>query len=93
MSAPNWGGLTLEVVGTKGSIKISPFASHVGGYGPADPIWLPYGPDLDAAMIDTFLRGVTEGRNPQPDGQVGLRTVSLMNAAQRSALTGQPVAL
>jgi 1,5-anhydro-D-fructose reductase (1,5-anhydro-D-mannitol-forming) len=93
MSAPNWGGLTLEVVGTKGSIKISPFASHVGGYGATGPIWLPYGPDLDAAMIDTFLRGVTEGRNPQPDGQVGLRTVSLMNAAQRSALTGQPVAL
>ena len=36
MSAPNWGGVTLEVIGTKGSIKISPFASHVGGYGADD---------------------------------------------------------
>jgi len=93
MSAPNWGGVTLEVVGTKGSIKISPFASHVDGYGADGAIWLPYGPDLDAAMIDEFLDGVREGRNPQPDGYVGLRTAALMNAAQRSALTGQPVAL
>lgn len=93
MSAPNWGGVTLEVVGTKGSIKISPFESHIGGYGGADAIWLPFGPDLDALMLDEFLAGVSERRNPQPDGQVGLRTVALMNAAQRSALTGQPVAL
>jgi predicted dehydrogenase len=93
LSAPNWGGLTLEVVGTKGSIKIGPFASHVGGYGTKGAIWLPFGPDLDAAMIEEFLAGVVQGRSPQPDGQVGLRTVSLMNAAQRSARTGAPVAL
>lgn len=92
-SAPNWGGVTLEVVGTKGSIKICPFESHVGGYGGQGAIWLPYGPDLDATMLDEFLVGVRECRNPQPDGQVGLRTVALMNAAQRSARTGQPVTL
>ena len=93
MSAPNWGGVTLEVVGTKGSIKISPFESHVGGYGGMQAIWLPFGPDLDASMLDEFLAGVRERRNPQPDGDVGFRTVALMTAAQRSALTGQPVAL
>jgi predicted dehydrogenase len=93
MSAPNWGGVSLEVVGTKGSIKISPFESHVGGYGGGDALWLPYGPDLDAMMLDEFLAGVGEGREPQPDGHVGLRTVALMNAAQHSALTGQPVTL
>lgn len=93
MTAPNWGGVTLEVVGTKGSIKIRPFESHVGGYGGQGAIWLPYGPDLDATMLDEFLVGVRERRNPQPDGQVGLRTVALMNAAQRSARTGQPVTL
>jgi 1,5-anhydro-D-fructose reductase (1,5-anhydro-D-mannitol-forming) len=93
MSAPNWGGLTLEVFGTKGSMKMSPFASHVGGNGNDGAIWLPYGADFDAAMIDEFLNGVREGRAPQPDGRVGLRTVALMNAAQDSAQVGQPVAL
>jgi 1,5-anhydro-D-fructose reductase (1,5-anhydro-D-mannitol-forming) len=93
MSAPNWGGLTLEVLGTNGSIKMSPFSSHVGGNGSDGAIWLTYGADLDAIMIDEFLNGVREGRVPQPDGRVGLRTVSIMNAAQLSAQTGQPVAL
>jgi 1,5-anhydro-D-fructose reductase (1,5-anhydro-D-mannitol-forming) len=92
-AAPNWGGLTLEVLGTNGSIKMSPFASHVGGTGIDGPIWLAYGADLDATMIDEFLNGVREGRAPQPDGRVGLRTVALMNAAQDSAQIGQPVTL
>lgn len=85
ISAPNWGGLTLEVLGTKGSVKISPFASHVGGHGAAGAIWLPFGTDLDAKMIDEFLGGVREGRQPQPDGGAGLRAVTIMNAAQLSA--------
>jgi 1,5-anhydro-D-fructose reductase (1,5-anhydro-D-mannitol-forming) len=85
ISAPSWGGLTLEVLGTKGSVKISPFASHVGGYGAAGAIWLPLGTDLDGKMIDEFLDGVREGRQPQPDGGAGLRTVTIMNAAQLSA--------
>ena len=84
-SAPSWGGLTLEVLGTKGSVKISPFASHVGGYGAAGAIWLPFGTDLDATMLDEFLDGVRQGRQPQPDGRVGCRTVAIMNAAQLSA--------
>lgn len=91
MSAPSWGGVTLEVVGTQGSIKIAPFASHVAGYGAEGAIWLPYGADLDAKMIDEFLAGVREARSPQPDGGVGLRTVAIMNAAQLSARTGQLV--
>ncbi|HZL06455.1 MAG TPA: Gfo/Idh/MocA family oxidoreductase [Coriobacteriia bacterium] len=93
MTAPSWGGVTLEVVGTKGSIKISPFASHVGGDGADGAIWLPYGADLDAKMIDEFLAGVREARQPQPDGRVGLRTVAIMNAAQLSARTGRVVVL
>jgi 1,5-anhydro-D-fructose reductase (1,5-anhydro-D-mannitol-forming) len=93
MSAPSWGGVSLEVVGTKGSVTIRPFASHVEGFGPEGAMWLPYGPDIDAAMLDEFLEGVRTRRNPQPDGHVGVRTVALMNAAQRSALTGQPVTL
>lgn len=93
VSAPTWGGVTLEVVGTNGSMKIDPFASHVGGYGTDGAIWLPYGPDLDAEMMDEFLESVREGRQPQPDGNAGLRTVAIMNAAQLSAQTSRVVAL
>jgi len=92
-NAPTWGGLTLEVVGTKGSVTISPFASRVEGHNADGAVWLPYGPDLDAEMMREFLAGITDGRRPQPDGHVGLRTVAVMTAAQQSALTGQPVAV
>lgn len=92
-TAPNWGSLTLTVVGTKGTVTIDPFAERVGGYGASGPVWLSYGPDLDGAMIGEFLAAVREGRSPQPDGAAGLHTVRVMVAAQRSAAAGEPVRL
>lgn len=87
-TAPTWGGLTLEVVGTKGSVRIAPFATHVGGYGPDGAVWLAYGPDFDASMIDEFITAIRDGRSPQPDGAVGVRTTAIMAAALESARTG-----
>ncbi|MCZ2402888.1 Gfo/Idh/MocA family oxidoreductase [Paenarthrobacter sp. Z7-10] len=92
-SAPTWGGLTLQVTGTKGSIKIDPFASHVGGYDSRGALWLPFGADLDALMLERFLDMVQTGDMTGADGRGGLRTVQIVNAAQESARTGQPVRL
>jgi predicted dehydrogenase len=91
--APTWGGLTVEVFGTKGSIAIDPFGARVEGFGSGGPLWLPLGADLDAAMLDEFLGSVRERRPPAPDGRAGLRAVELMAAAQASAATGRPVQL
>ncbi|MGA8113200.1 MAG: Gfo/Idh/MocA family oxidoreductase [Actinocatenispora sp.] len=88
-TAPTWGGLSLKVVGTKGTVEIAPFAAHVGGHGPDGAVWLSYGADLDGLMIDEFLTAVRDGRRPQPDIEVGVRTTTLMTAAQASARTGQ----
>lgn len=88
--APTWGGLTLEVVGTRGTAGIDPFSQRVDGFtetGPA-PLWLGFGPDLDHAMLEAFLDGVRTGVGPQPDGEVGLRTLRIVAAAQESAATG-----
>lgn len=92
-SAPNWGGLTLQVSGTRGSIKIDPFAAHVGGYDSAGAVWLPSGSDLDALMIEKFLQTVRSGTPVEQTDTSGLRTVQLVQAAQESARTGQPVQL
>ena len=91
VSAPTWGGLTLNVTGTKGSVKIDPFASHVGGFDALGAAWLPYGSDLDSLMIDEFISSVVAGRQPQPDGGSGLRTLEIVKAAQASVASGQPV--
>lgn len=92
-TAPNWGGLRLSVVGTKGSVTIDPFAERVGGFDASGPVWLPYGPDLDAAMIGEFLAAIRERRTPQPDGRAGLHSVRVMVAAQRSDAAGEPIGL
>ncbi len=102
-SAPTWGGLTLKVTGSKGSVEIAPFAERVAGQGDAGPIHLGYAADSDAALLEEFLRAVrTSGRaqpgaapavRPQPDGGVGLRTVQIVDAARRSALSRVPVAV
>ncbi|QOR70659.1 Gfo/Idh/MocA family oxidoreductase [Ruania alkalisoli] len=89
-SAPTWGGLTLEVHGTRGSMRIDPFAGHVAGYDAEGAVWQPYGPDLDARMIATFLDAVRTGTRPQPDGGVGARTLAIVTAAQRSVASGRP---
>lgn len=103
LTAPTWGGLTLQVTGTKGSVEIEPFAEHVSGVGVTGGIHLGYGTDTNALLIAEFLDAVrvsgppvagrTPSSVPQPDGSVGLRTLEIMEAALRSAEAGQPVAV
>jgi 1,5-anhydro-D-fructose reductase (1,5-anhydro-D-mannitol-forming) len=97
--APNWGGVSLEVTGTLGSVRIEPFAERVDGYRQSGALWMGYGTDTDALMLDRFLgavRGVLGGQQPpapQPDGFVGIRTLQIVDAARRSAHEGRPVAV
>jgi predicted dehydrogenase len=87
-SASSWGGLGLEVTGERGSLRIAPFAAHVGGFDEAGAAWIPYGEDLDGAMLDEFLDAVRTGRRPQPDAASGVRTAAIMAAAATSARAG-----
>ncbi|WP_326826725.1 Gfo/Idh/MocA family protein [Streptosporangium sp. NBC_01756] len=92
-NAPNWGGLTLQVVGTEGVVEIDPFGAHVSGTSRDGASWLALGEDLDRAMLDRFLGAVRDGRPPQPDGATGLRTLRIVTAAQRSVADGRVVRL
>lgn len=102
-NAPTWGGVTLQVTGTLGSIEVDPFAEHVGGQGVAGGIRLGFATDVDSLLLTEFLRAVQlsgtaiQGQapavQPQPDGNVGLRTLEIVDAARRSALSGAPITL
>jgi 1,5-anhydro-D-fructose reductase (1,5-anhydro-D-mannitol-forming) len=92
-SAPNWGGLTLEVAGTRGVICVDPFAQHVGGFDRSGAVWQDCGADLDEAMLAEFVSAVRAHRVPEPDGRTGLRTFAVADAALRSARAGVPVTL
>jgi len=94
-TAPTWGGVTLSVAGTEGSVDLDFFGPRVRGIEAASgrPIELPTGPDYDAALIQTFLDGVRGGYRPQPDGHAGLRALEIVLGAQTSARTGSTVVL
>lgn len=92
-SAPNWGGLSLEVTCARGVIRVHPFAQHVGGFDRDGAMWVDSGDDLDEAMLAEFVDAVRVQRDPEPDGRSGLRTLAVVDAALRSANSGAPVAL
>lgn len=88
-----WGGLTLSVVSDAGLIDIDPFAARVSGWSEttANELALGYGPNLDQALLETFVSAVRTGATPQPDGQVGIRTTAIVEAAYRSWHEGRAV--
>ncbi|MFK3677144.1 Gfo/Idh/MocA family protein [Microbacterium sp. NPDC090218] len=91
MSSATWGGLTLQIVAERGTITVSPFAKGVAGHDAHGETWSPVGADLDALLLDEFVRALRAGRQPQPDAGVGIRTVEIAKAAQASAARGGEV--
>ncbi|MGN6743806.1 MAG: Gfo/Idh/MocA family protein [Amnibacterium sp.] len=92
-TSPVWGGLTLLVAGTGGTVEIDFFGPAARGLAASSgrPIESRYGPNFDDAMLDTFVDAVRSGTQPQPDVHVGLRTLAVVLAAQESARTGRTV--
>lgn len=90
-----WGGLTLDVAGTGGTIATDFFGAAARGTATATglPIESRYGADPDTAMLRTFVDAVRSGEQPQPDVHVGLRTLAIVLAAQESVATGRTVAV
>lgn len=92
-AAPNWGGLTLEVVGSRGTAQIAPFSHHVGGFAGDHPAYLGFDQDTDQLMLTEFLEAARTGRRGGADGPSGLRSLRIALAAQKSAREGTPVAV
>lgn len=94
-SYPTWGGLTLQLVGAGGIADLDAFGSRLEGHSAEtrNALWLPYGPDADLLLVSEFVEAVAAGRRPQPDGEVGYRTLEIALAGYQSVRTGQPVDL
>src|SRR5699024_1854621 len=93
--APTWGGLTLDVVGDRAFASMDAFGQRVDGFdqGAGSPLWLEYGPNLDALMMEAFLEVVRTGAEPPVDGRGGYRSMAVALAALESARTGRAVEL
>jgi 1,5-anhydro-D-fructose reductase (1,5-anhydro-D-mannitol-forming) len=87
-TAPTWGGVTLDVIGTTGRLRIDAFNLHVAGHADSGPQWWTYGADMDADMIDNFVDAVRGRAAIHSDAVAGVRSVEIMAAALESARSG-----
>ena len=98
-SRPNsyhtWGDVTLNVVGDKGVIELDMFGQSIQRYADGGVTHLShgYGTDLDAAMVDDFVRAILDDREPTVTGFDGMQAARIALAGYRSVEVGQPVEL
>ncbi len=91
-SFPTWGDVTMEVVGTKGSISIDTFGQHLEEYSNSTGYKYRYwGDDMNAALIRDFVTNAAEATPPAVSGYDGLKALEVALAAYQSAKYHTPV--
>jgi UDP-N-acetylglucosamine 3-dehydrogenase len=92
---PTWGGVTLHVVGEKGTVDIDVFRQALTHYDDTagHTRLLGWGDDLTARMVGGFVDAIRAGRPVPISGEDGLRALEVVVAGYRSVETKRPVAI
>lgn len=92
---PMWGDATIEVIGTKQTVKADAFKEHFRMYasGAKSLSHVFYGNDMDFGLIQDFIACVEEGRTPSITGYDGLKALEAALAAYESSKKKSPVYL
>ncbi len=90
---PAWGDVTLEIIGTKGSISVDSFNSKNDLYSEQSGkgLYLSWGDSMDFYMIQAFVDALIAGRPAPISGVDGMRSAEVALAGYESVKTGQPV--
>lgn len=94
-SYKTWGDVTMNFVGSKGTIEIDLFAQSVEVYRDGKPTHTlaGFGANLDLLMVSEFVNACLEGRPPLVTGEDGWNAARVAIAGYQSLETGEPVAL
>ncbi len=89
---PTWGDVTLRITGTSGVLDVDPFARHltIFHHETGDTSWAYTGEDMNALMLNDFLRGVAEDDPAGASGEDGLRALEIVLAAYASGEDHEP---
>lgn len=90
---PTWGGLGFEMVTQRGAVIVDAFRQNLNIYRHEwqRSQWLPWGSDMNHAMVSEFAAAIRENRQPRVTGVDGLRAVEATLAAYESDRSGQTV--
>jgi UDP-N-acetylglucosamine 3-dehydrogenase len=92
---PTWGGVTLHVVGERGTVDVDVFRQALVHYDDraGETRLDSWGDDLTSSMVRDFVDAVLNGRPVPISGEDGLRALEVALAAYRSAVEGRVVSL
>lgn len=90
---PAWGDVTLEIVGTEGTISVDAFDQNLVLYNneAKAPSWENYSSAMGGGLVADFIRCCTENRPVPIKGEDGLRAMEVALLAYASAAKGEPV--
>lgn len=89
---PTWGDVTLEVIGTNGTLSVDAFGQNVHVYADDHGYKRNYwGDSMDGELVKDFVTNVVESRTPSVTGFDGLKAVEVALAAYESADKHEPV--
>lgn len=91
---PVWGDVTVEIIGTEGTLSLDVFSQKLEVYnndkGLTHANW---GDDMDSELLRDFVTSVREQKTPSVTGEDGMRAVEVARAAYLSSETKQPVTI
>lgn len=84
---PTWGDVTMEIIGTKGTLNLDAFGQHGSLYSNRlqTSRFTPWGDDTDELMIADFIRCIEENTPSPVSGEDGLFALRVALMAYRSA--------
>ncbi|MFC4557862.1 Gfo/Idh/MocA family protein [Virgibacillus kekensis] len=85
---PTWGDVTIEVIGTKQTVKVDALKEHFRLYTSGEDKALSnvfFGNDMDLGLIKDFIDCVKQGREPSISGYDGLKAMEVALAAYESS--------
>lgn len=92
---PMWGDVTIEVIGTKQTVKVDAFAEHLRVFSNNSKSleYQFFGNDMDFGLILDFIDCVKEGRAPSITGFDGLKSMEVALAAYQSGKLNKSIKL
>lgn len=92
---PTWGNVTLEILGTNGTIHLDAFAQNFVVYDDAKNkvSQRSFAEDMDLGLIEDFVAMIAKERDPSITGIDGLKAMEVALAAYESARLRRPIAI